>query len=134
MKRNKSVTLLYAISKPQWAINVSSKSREELGETCYRDMLSKWKLKNSTKNLSTTLQVEIDPLVNKLEYTNIKKSLIYTMYLSPPSSCYQWTSRNLVFTSFPDPAISPDCISHLMASSNASQRHQNFSQHLEWVR
>ena len=26
------------------------------------------------KNLSATLQVEIDPLVNKLEYTNIKKT------------------------------------------------------------
>ena len=33
-------------------------------------MLSKRKLKNSAKNLFTTLQVEIDPLVNKLEYTN----------------------------------------------------------------
>ena len=30
--------------------------------------------KNSAKNLSTTLQVEIDPLVNKLEYTNNKRA------------------------------------------------------------
>ena len=36
-------------------------------------MLSKKKPKNSVKNLSTILQVEIDPLVNKLEYMNIKK-------------------------------------------------------------
>ena len=27
------------------------------------------------KNLSTALQAKIDPLVNKLEYTNIKKIL-----------------------------------------------------------
>ena len=33
-------------------------------------MFSKRKLKNSTKNLSATLQVEIDPLVSKLEYMN----------------------------------------------------------------
>ena len=33
----------------------------------------KRKLKNTAKNLSATLQVEIDPLVNKLEYTNNKK-------------------------------------------------------------
>ena len=38
-------------------------------------MLSKRKPKNSIKNLSATLQVEIDPLVYKLEYTNIKKTL-----------------------------------------------------------
>ena len=38
-------------------------------------MLSKRKPNNSAKNLSATLQVEIDSLVNKLEYTNIKKTL-----------------------------------------------------------
>jgi len=37
-------------------------------------------------------------------------SLIYPKHLSPPSSSYQQISRNLVFTSFPDPTISPDCI------------------------
>ena len=36
-------------------------------------MLSKRKSKNSAKNLSATLQVEIDPLVSKLEYTNNKR-------------------------------------------------------------
>ena len=35
----------------------------------------KEKTEELAKNLSTTLQVEIDPLVNKLEYTNIKKTL-----------------------------------------------------------
>ena len=32
------------------------------------------------------------------------------MYLSPPNSNYQWTSRNFVFTNYPDPAIPLDCI------------------------
>ena len=31
------------------------------------------KPKSSVKNLSATLQVEIDPLVNKLEYMNNKR-------------------------------------------------------------
>ena len=38
-------------------------------------MLSKRKSKYSAKNLFATLQAEIDPLVNKLEFTNIKKTL-----------------------------------------------------------
>ena len=38
-------------------------------------MLSKRKPKCSAKNLSTALQAKIDPLMNKLEYTNIKKTL-----------------------------------------------------------
>ena len=38
----------------------------------YNDVLSKRKPKNLAKKLSTTLQVKIDPLVNKLEYTNNK--------------------------------------------------------------
>ena len=38
-------------------------------------MLSKRKPKYSAKNLFVTFQVKIDPLVNKLEYTNIKKIL-----------------------------------------------------------
>ena len=38
-------------------------------------MLLKRKLKYSAKNLSAALQAEIDLLVNKLEYMNIKKTL-----------------------------------------------------------
>ena len=38
-------------------------------------MLSKRKSKYSAKNLSAALPAEIDPLVNKLVYTNIKKTL-----------------------------------------------------------
>ena len=32
------------------------------------------------------------------------------MYLNPPSSRYQWTSRSLIFTSYLDPAIPPNYI------------------------
>ena len=38
-------------------------------------MLSKRKPKYLAKNLCVALQVDIDQLVNKLEYTNIKKTL-----------------------------------------------------------
>ena len=38
-------------------------------------MLSKRKSKYSAKNLSAALWAKIDPLVNKLEYMNIKKTL-----------------------------------------------------------
>ena len=38
-------------------------------------MLLKRKPKYLAKNLSAALQIKIDPLVNKLEYTNIKKTL-----------------------------------------------------------
>ena len=80
-------------------------------------MLSKRKPKNSVKNLSATLQVEIDPLVNKLEYTNNKDppSLVYPMYLSLLSFCYQQTSQSIVFTSFLNPAI------HTIASAKPHQ-------------
>ena len=37
--------------------------------------MSKRKRKYSAKNLAAVLQAEIDPLVNKLEYMNIKKAL-----------------------------------------------------------
>ena len=36
-------------------------------------MLSKRKSKNSVKNFFAALQVKIDPLVNKLEFTNNKR-------------------------------------------------------------
>ena len=44
------------------------------------------------------------------------------MYFNPPSSCYQRTSRSLVFPSYPDPAILPDCIHQAsLASFGKSQ-------------
>ena len=53
-----------------------SKSREE---RCKYKITPKHVIKEETEvlneNLSTTLQAEIDPLVNKLECTNIKKTL-----------------------------------------------------------
>ena len=91
-------------------------------------MLSKRKSKNSTKNLSTTLQVEIDPLMNKLEYMNNKRPFKPNLpnVLEPSNK----VTPNYVFTNFPDPAISS--ILHLpsSASSNASQA-PNHSLHSE---
>ena len=72
-------------------------------------MLSKRKPKYLVKNLSVALQSEIDPLVNKVrvhEYQKVPPSLIYPMYLNPPSSSYQRASWSYVFTSYPDPTIS----------------------------
>ena len=72
-------------------------------------MLSKRKPKYSMKNLSTTLQAEINPLVNKVEVHKYQKdppSLIYPMYLNSPSSNYQRASPSYVFTSYSDHAIS----------------------------
>ena len=61
------------------------------------------------KNLSTVLQAEIDPLVNKVgvqKYQKDPSSLIYLMYLNPPSSNYQQALQSHVFTSYLDPTIS----------------------------
>ena len=60
------------------------------------------------KNLSAVLQADIDPLVNKVEVHEYQKdpsSLIYPMYLNPPSSSYQQASRSYVFTSYSDLTI-----------------------------
>ena len=51
-------------------------------------MLSKRKPKNSAKNLSAIFQVEIDSLVNKLEYMNNKRS-------SKPSTQCTWALQAL---------------------------------------
>ena len=49
-------------------------------------------------------------------------NLVYPLYLSPPSSCYQRTFQSFVFTSFPDPVIPPDCIRQAsLASFGKSQ-------------
>ena len=54
-------------------------------------------------------------------------SLIYPMYLSPPSFYSNKASRNRVLSSFPDPAIG--FMLHLpsLASSNAFQQHQTIT-------
>ena len=58
-------------------------------------------------------------------------SLIYPMYLNPPSSYSNKASRNRVLSRSPDPAISS--VLHLpsLASSNTSQQYQNFTEHSE---
>jgi len=99
-------------------------------------VLSKRKLSYSAKNLSAAFQTEIDPLVNKVgvhEYQKDPSSLIYPMYLSPPNSSYQWASPSLVFSSYPDPAISSKLHPPSLASSNTSHMHRNFSQLSNWV-
>ena len=72
-------------------------------------MLSKRKPKYLVKNLSVALQSKIDPLVHKVrvhEYQKVSPSLIYPMYLNPPSSSYQRASPGHVFTSYLDSIVS----------------------------
>ena len=72
-------------------------------------MLSKRKPKYLAKNLSATFQPKINYLVNKVrvhEYQKDPPSLIYPMYLNPPSFSYQRDSWSHVFTSYLDLAIS----------------------------
>ena len=82
-------------------------------------MLSKRKPKNSTKNFSATLQVEINLLVNKLEYTNNKRPSNSSLPDVPDLSKLLLPMEfwSLVFTSFLDPAISPDCIRQALLTS-----------------
>ena len=60
-------------------------------------------------------------------------SLIYPLYLSPPSSYFNKTSRNRVLSSFPDPATSSMLHPPSLSSSNASQQLQKHSLHFEKV-
>ena len=60
-------------------------------------------------------------------------SLIYPLYLNPPSSYSNKTSWNHVLSSSQNPATS--FVLHLpsLASSNVSQQHQNLIEHFERV-
>ena len=60
-------------------------------------------------------------------------SLIYPLYLSPPSSYSNKASRNRVLSSFPDPATSSMLHLPSLASSNVSQQHQNLTGHSQKV-
>ena len=60
-------------------------------------------------------------------------SLIYPMYLSPPSSYSNKTFRNHVLSSSPDPATSSMLHFPSLASSNVSQLHQNLTGHFQKV-
>ena len=60
-------------------------------------------------------------------------SLIYPLYLSPPSSYSNKTFRNRVLSSSSDPVTSSTLHPPTLASSNASQQYQKHSQHSEKV-
>ena len=60
-------------------------------------------------------------------------NLIYPMYLSPPSSYSNKTSRNRVLSSSPDPVTSSMLHLPSLASSNVSQQYQNLTEHSERV-
>ena len=62
-------------------------------------------------------------------------SLIYPLYLSPPSSYSNKVSWNRVLSSSPDPATSSMLHLPTLASSNASQQHRKHSLHSEnvWI-
>ena len=54
-------------------------------------------------------------------------SLIYPMHLNPPSSYSNKATRNRVLSSSPDPATNSMLHLPSLASSNASQQHQNLT-------
>ena len=74
-----------------------------------------------SRNRSTRQSVGIHELARD------PPSLIYPMYLSPPSSYSNKASRNPVLSSTLDPATSSMLHLPSLASSNASQQHQNFT-------
>ena len=60
-------------------------------------------------------------------------SLIYPMYLSPPSSYSNKVTQNRVLSSSRDPVTSSMLHLPSLASSNTSQQHQNLTEHFEMV-
>ena len=75
----------------------------------------------------------------KLKGLRFKRDLIYPLYLSSPSFCYQQTTQSLIFTRFPDPTITLDCTImpywlNIWLSSNTSQA-PKYTQHSDcaWV-
>ena len=60
-------------------------------------------------------------------------SLIYPMYLSPSSSYSNKATQNRVLSSSLDPVTSSMLHLPSLASSNASQQHQNLIEHFERV-
>ena len=72
-------------------------------------------------------------LVGIHELVRDPPSLIYPMYLSSPSSYSDKVSQNHVLSSSSDPAISSMLHLPSLASSNASQQHQNLTEHSERV-
>ena len=78
-------------------------------------------------NRSTRQSVRIHELARD------PQSLIYLMYLSPPCSYSNKASRNRVLSSFPNLATSSMLHLPSLASSNASQQHQNLNKYSERV-
>ena len=78
-------------------------------------------------NRSIRQSVEIHGLAK------VPSSLIYSMYLSPPSSYSNKASRNRVLSSFPDPATSSMLHLPSLGSSNAFQQLQKHSLHSKKV-
>ena len=74
-------------------------------------------------NRSTRQSVEIHELTRDLP------SLIYPMYLSSLNSYFNKATRNCVLSSSLDPATSSMLHLSSLASSNASQQHQNLTEH-----
>ena len=73
-------------------------------------MLSKRKLKNLTKNLSATPPSGNQSTRQSVGIHGLARdppSLIYPMYLRPPSFYSNKASRNCVLSSSPDPTIRP---------------------------
>ena len=89
---------------------VIEEETEELGEKPLRCPPS--------GNRSTKQSVEIHGLERD------PPSLIYLLYLSPPSSYSNKTSRNRVLSSSPDPATSSMLHLPSLDSFNTSQQHQ----------
>ena len=98
---------------------VIEEETEELGEKPLR--------RPPSGNRSTRQSVVIYGLAKDLP------SLIYPLYLSPPSSYSNKASRNRVLSSFLDPVTSSMLHLPSLASSNAFQQLQKHSLHFEKV-
>ena len=92
---------------------VIEEETEELGEKPLR--------RPPSENRSTRQSVGIHGLARD------PPSLIYPLYLSPLSSYSNKTSWNRVLCSSPDPATSSMLHLPSLASSNASQQHQDLT-------
>ena len=78
-------------------------------------------------NRSTRQSVGIHELVRD------PPSLIYPMYLCPPSFYSNKASQNRILSNSTDPATSSMLHPPSLASSNTSQQHQNLIEHFERV-
>ena len=92
---------------------VIEEETEELGEKPFR--------RPPSGNRSTKQSVRIHGLARG------PPSLIYSLYLSPPSSYLNKASQNRVLSNSPDPATSSMLHLPFLASSNASQQHQTIT-------